>query len=44
MSCHVKGKMNTAKEIMMNRKGDEERLVVDIKECENQKKPNLEEP
>ena len=44
MSCHVKGKANKAKEIMMNRKGDEEQLVVDTEECENQKKPNLEEP
>ena len=44
MSCHVKDKMNKAKEIMMNRRGDEEQLVVDTEECENQKKPNLEEP
>ena len=44
MSSHVKGKMNKEKEIMMNKKGDEEQLVVDTEECENQKKPNLEEP
>jgi len=36
--------MNKAKEIMMNRKGDEEQLVVDTEEYENKKNPNLEEP